>query len=316
MRWLSFFAIILLCYSCSDLSNNQKVLLSSVDSNSETVTMDNILNPKWYEGKAEISVYDLQQNRYNNTHQGEAVMIFVTEDFLSDKQVKNDNYTQKNSVPILKNNQIRRFTTGLYDYSIFTSVFTKSQISNDLTTMKITTSSQDWCGQSYVQLNDASGYYRVRGFSYFENEGDRDNKIKKHITMDEIYNLIRIDHTQLPVGDFKIIPSTIYHRLRHQELKPYAAKGIKIPYEGKLTQESATKYIIKIPELSLEYEYTYLNSDLKNILQWKETYPSAFDGQLRSTIATLKHTEWSDYWSKNAKSDAAMREGFKLGEGF
>ena len=298
--------------ACSVPSTDNQVLLSSVDSTSENNRSENILNSKWYDGKAEINVYDLQQNRYNNTHEGEAVMIFVTEDFLSDKQVKNDNYTQKNSVPILKNNQIRRFTTGLYDYSIFTSVFTKSESLDDLSTMKITTSSQDWCGQSYLQLNEASGYYRVRGFSYFENEGDTDEKIKKYITMDEIYNLIRIDVTQLPIGEFKIIPSTIYHRLKHKELKPYAAKGINIPYEGPLTQQKATTYIIKIPELSLEYEYTYENNDLRNILQWKESYPSAFDGQLRATTATLKHSEWSDYWSKNNKADFKMRERYEI----
>jgi len=302
--------------ACSIPSNDKQVLLSSVDSTNDNTQSRKILNSKWYEGKAEINVYDLQQNRYNNTHDGEAVMIFVTEDFLSDKQVKNDNYTQKNSVPILKNNQIRRFTTGLYDYSIFTSVFTKSESLDDLSTMKITTSSQDWCGQSYVQLNEASGYYRVRGFSYFENEGDTDEKIRKHITMDEIYNLIRIDDTQLPIGDFKIIPSTIFHRLKHKSLKPYAAKGIKIPYEGALTQQIATTYIIKIPELSLEYEYTYVNNDLRNILQWKESYPSAFDGKVRETTATLKHSEWSDYWSKNNKEERVLRAEYMIDGGF
>ena len=297
-------------YSCADSNLEHQVLSSSVSSAITKNHSENTLDPKWYEGKAEIGVYELKQNRYNATHNGEAVMIFVTEDFLSDKQVKNDNYTHKNSIPILKNNQIRRFTTGLYDYSIFTSVFSKNK--SDPSAIKITTSSQDWCGQSYIQLNERSGYFQCRGFSYFENEGDSDQNIKKHITMDEIFNLIRIDDSKLPVGDFKIIPSTIYHRLRHKALKPYSAKAIKIDYQGDLTQESATKYVIKIPELSLEYEYVYTNNKLRPILQWKESYPSAFDGKVRSTVATLKHMEWSDYWSKNGKSDETLRKDFKL----
>lgn len=35
----------------------------------------------WFQGKAEISSYDLTQYRYGEAREGEAVMIFVTEDF-------------------------------------------------------------------------------------------------------------------------------------------------------------------------------------------------------------------------------------------
>ena len=55
-------------------------------------------------------------------------MIFVTEDFLTEKQVKNDHYKNPKSVSILKNNQISKFPTGIYDYSIMKSVFTPIDI--------------------------------------------------------------------------------------------------------------------------------------------------------------------------------------------
>jgi len=58
------------------------------------------LDDYWYQGKAEISSYQLEQARYSDVHPGEAVLVFVTEDFLTDKQVKNDNYTNKNSALI------------------------------------------------------------------------------------------------------------------------------------------------------------------------------------------------------------------------
>ena len=44
----------------------------------------------WNQGKAELARYELQQVRYGEIHQGDAVLIFVTEDFLKDKQVKYD----------------------------------------------------------------------------------------------------------------------------------------------------------------------------------------------------------------------------------
>ena len=54
----------------------------------------------WYAGKAEITSYKLTQNRYGELHQGTAVNIFVTEDFLPEKQVKADNQNKKN-IPVL-----------------------------------------------------------------------------------------------------------------------------------------------------------------------------------------------------------------------
>ena len=42
----------------------------------------------WYAGKAEITSYKLEQARYGEIRNGKAVLIYVTEDFLPNKQVK------------------------------------------------------------------------------------------------------------------------------------------------------------------------------------------------------------------------------------
>ena len=49
----------------------------------------------WYGGKAEISSYKLEQARYGEMREGSAVLVFVTEDFLPDEQVKADNYSNR-----------------------------------------------------------------------------------------------------------------------------------------------------------------------------------------------------------------------------
>lgn len=306
------FIIIFTLLSCTDSKINSPI--SYVEGSVSKVENEDskILNEKWYEGKAEINTYELQQNRYNGIHSGEAVMIFVTEDFLKDKQVKNDTYTSKFSTPILKNNQIRQFATGLYDYSIFTSVFTEVKDNLTANSLKITTSSQDWCGQSFLQLNKVERDFRIRGFSYFEKEGDFDKTIRKNLIVDEIYNIIRIDENLLPIGDIKAIPSTIYNRLKHEKLKTHSAKAIKVKYEGELTEEEAMVYVIKFPELQLEYKFIYLNNALRDILEWSESYPSSFDGVIRTTIARRKSVEWTDYWSKNNPSDTTLRKDLQL----
>ncbi len=168
----------MLSFIACDDNPNKEILLANLDIRIHKAKENkNVLSQKWYQGKAEISSFELQQNRYNNIHDGEMVMIFVTEDFLTDKQVKNDNYSSSKSTKIIKNNRIRKFTTGIYDYSIYTSIFTDVGSHDDINTLKVSMSSQDWCGQSFSQINNIGNQNRISSYSYFENEGDQVEKI-------------------------------------------------------------------------------------------------------------------------------------------
>ena len=56
----------------------------------------------WFAGKAEITSYKLEQARYGELRDGSAVLIYVTEPFLADKQVKADQSNPNNiSTPTL-----------------------------------------------------------------------------------------------------------------------------------------------------------------------------------------------------------------------
>jgi len=70
----------------------------------------------WNQGKAEITTYDLYQARYGEMRQGEAVIVFVTENFSKEKQVKTDNPNAVATpvIPVLKMNLTKRFYTGIY----------------------------------------------------------------------------------------------------------------------------------------------------------------------------------------------------------
>ncbi|MEL7148626.1 MAG: hypothetical protein AAFO69_19785, partial [Bacteroidota bacterium] len=83
-------------------------------------------NSYWYQGKAEITSYALEQARYGEVHPGKAVMVFVTEDFSRSKQVKLDfpGRAGNDAVKVLKLNALWKFNTGIYDYSVMQSTFT------------------------------------------------------------------------------------------------------------------------------------------------------------------------------------------------
>jgi hypothetical protein len=257
------------------------------------------LPPYWYEGVAELTTYDLQQARYGELREGTAVLVQVSEDFLTDRQVKNDAYANPNSTPILKTNLFKRFTTGIYDYSLMSSVFTPTDATTQPRTLKVTTSVQDWCGQTFTQLNYAGGeVYGMELRSYFEREGDRTAELEIDFLEDEIFNRIRIGG-ELPEGEYRVLPATGYLLMTHQ---PYAAARAT----ASLRSEGEERiYTLDFPELRRRLEVTFAAAAPHVIRRWSETYPSR--GELLTTTATLKAQRREPYWKQNAVADEPRR---------
>ena len=271
-------------------------LLTACDNTLQKETAFAIINPSsastsaipatkladyWYQGKAEINSYDLQQARYSDVHPGEAVLVFVSEDFLTDKQVKNDNYINKKSTSILKNNFLRRFTTGIYDYSIMTSVFTPADTKKFPKTAKVTISSQDWCGQSFMQINQQKNKYKVQLRSYFENEGDKNFTIDGALLEDEIFNRIRMNPDALPTGKTQLIPSATIVRLMHLEMQPMSALITKKDYTGTdFKGDDLVVYEIEYPALKRKLSIVYQKEAPYIIEGWTDKIYSTFSSAI------------------------------------
>ena len=261
----------------------------------------------WYQGKAELNTYELTQARYGELREGTASVVFVSEDFLTDAQVKNDAYENPNSTPVLKTNLIRRFTTGIYDYSVMTSVFTPTKTSEQPRTLKVTTSSQDWCGQSFTQLNMAGGdRYHAQLRSYFEREGDQTLDLAADFLEDEVFNRIR-SGGELPTGTFNVIPSTTYLLLNHAPYEPALAEVALGAYAGGegFEGEDLRAYTVTYPALSRTLKVVFESASPYSIVGWTETYPSR--GQELTTTARLTKQLLDDYWSHNSVGDSTLR---------
>jgi hypothetical protein len=271
-----------------------------------------IFNAQWQDGKAEVSVFELSQNRYNAIHPGKLVNIFVLEDFLTDKQVKNETYESKSSTQVLKNIVRSNFTTGIYDYSIHTSVFTPLQ-QDRFSTLKVTNTMQEWCGTTFLQMNLKNGQYFLEQRSYFEKEGDRKVELQQAIVEDALQNQIRLDYKRLPAGEFKFIPKLSYTALKHKPLELYTAIGELQEYKDTLFEgENLMEYRYKIAEQEREVVLVFESDSPFKIVGFTESYPSAFDGEVRTTTARLISTERLAYWGMNAPKDAEIREKIGL----
>lgn len=267
-------------------------------------------NAYWYAGKAELNTYELNQLRYGEMRKGRTVLIFVTEDFNTEDQVKQETEDKANSTSVLKLNSMTQFVTGIYDYSLMTSVFTPVDTLSFPHSLKVTSSSQDWCGQSFLQTNASGNHFRIQSFSYFQAEGDEQLKLKQTWLEDELWNRIRINPQSLPRGECTIIPSAEYLRLQHTPIAAYNAVG-SLSLEAMKDTDNNSISIYKLVYATLDRELVirFRSEFPHRITGWEERQTS--DGKLVSE-GTLKKTLLNSYWNKNKMEHLPLRDTLRL----
>ena len=266
----------------------------------------------WFTGKAELNSYRLEQAQYGALNPGSAVLIFVTEDFRTDTQVKSETEASRaQSVPVLKTNMVRKFNTGIYDYSMFTSVFTPIDNQKFSNTLKVSTSVQEWCGHSYVQLNLKSSGYEVSSHSYFEKEATEAYRVDQVLLEDELWNRVRLAPDKLPTGELTLIPSSVSGRLRHRKLDPLAATAQRQPYTGTAFKGGGLQaYTVTYTADATKFMIVYEGKFPYRIVGWEDTYKQK--DKLLTSRAVLQKTMMSDYWNHNAPVDSTLRKELRL----
>jgi len=273
-------------------SSGQKVLMTQQNSGDEFADY-------WYKGEAELNSYQLMQSRYGEPRDGKSVLVFVTEDFSKSKQVKLDHpdAAGKDKVPVMKLNTIRKFNTGIYDYSMMESVFTPLDVEKYPHSLKSTTTSQEWCGHSFTQLNLKGKDYQVSGYSYFEEEGDVHFKLGEAMLEDELWTRIRIRPKSIPQGEVDLIPSGFYNRLLHQPMQPSRAR---VRIENTETEARLIVEYLHIGRaLTIEFEPQFPH----RILSWTEQ-----NGKEILSSARLLKTLKTAYWRQHGNEDAYLRD--------
>ena len=249
-------------------------------------------NDYWYAGEAEITSYQLDQSRYGENRKGTAVLVFVTEPFLADAQVKADQNNPTN-VNVLKLNSTKKFNTGIYPYSIMQSTF--YPIANNQHAIKVSTSVQEWCGHVYTQLNNRE-QFQITSHSYFQGEADQTFNLDKAVLENQIWTQLRIDPSSLPKDNFKIIPSLEFTRLTHAPLKSYNAFAENKPGQYTLTIKDLDRKLV----INYNPEFPY------QITSWEDTQNGATSKATK--LATLK----TAYWNKKSNADLELRKTLKL----
>ncbi len=261
----------------------------------------------WGDGKAEISTYEVVQNRYGEERTARVAHIYVTEPFNTGKQVKSDSPEGEGVVQVLKQNRVKLFQTGIYEYSIMNSVFVplndypiyslsgrETGTANAGEPIKVTFSSQEWCGMTFHQLNNRTDGIESQSNSYFEMESDRRHlldKPQKTLLADELFIAVRELARPLAEGEYTIYPTLEFCRLFHVDMK--ASRGqvkkrdVSVNQDGKI----APATIWTVTAGDSQWEFTVAKAAPHLILSYSNS-----EGGTVIERGTLLKSERLPYW--------------------
>ncbi|MEP2937326.1 MAG: septum formation inhibitor Maf [Gilvibacter sp.] len=302
---LSFFLVscgFILLFSCQNTAPEDKPLASKpiITYKSE---LPKTTKDYWYNGTAEVSSYALSQARYGEQREGTAVLVYVTEPFSKESNTKADQNSDAN-VSVLKLNATKKFNTGIYPYSMMTSSFYPIDVGDH--SLKISSSSQEWCGHTYMELTNRAAF-DIAIDSYFEGESNQ-LTLDKSFLEDDVWSIIRLRPDQLPMGEFEMIPSFFYLRLKHKKTKAYKATA---SFESK---DASIEYSIAYPELERTLSIEFSSDFPYQILGWTESYSSGFGSNAKTMTTTAQKIKTlnTPYWQQNSNQYLALRDSLGL----
>jgi len=303
--------LILGVIGCSQQADSQNAARTGSTGESRPVVATEQFRRYWNQGTGELTRYALEQARYGEIHHGDAVLVFVTEDFLTDREVKLESEPAgRNVTPVLKLNFVKKFVTGIYPYSLMTSVFSPIDVYGDPHALKVSTSTQEWCGHVYTQLNRRGGSYAVESHSYFEREGDETFSLDTALLEDEVWTRIRLAPDALPVGTISVVPGTLSSRLRHKPLAVEQAIATLESIGADSSGNAMSRYTLNYGNDERSLAIDFMTAFPHEITGWTETY-SDF-GKVLTTRAVRTNSLMLDYWRRHTNADSGLRDQLGL----
>ncbi|MBR9978447.1 MAG: septum formation inhibitor Maf [Bacteroidetes bacterium] len=272
-------------------------------------------NGYWRQGKAELLRYELAQERYGEIREGEAVLVSVIEPFLPVTQVKYEGLPADDAAEsVLKMIFTRRFHTGIYPYSMMTTVFTPLGAA-PVPPYKVTATSQEWCGHTFTQVNHRDNVFEVASYSYFQDEGDERFTTDVAVLEDELWTRIRLRPSSLPTGTLDVIPRLDYQRMRHARFASFSAMASLTDFrDGDYPEEDLMEYVLTYHELPRTVRIRFQRDFPHRVLTWEEEMrdPSVPEEQWLVTRGRLAGSMMSDYWNRSSIVDSTLRHEFGL----
>jgi hypothetical protein len=255
---------------------------------------------RWSDGRAELSGYEIVTPRYGQPREGTTVLIYVTEEADTRTWIKNDrgNVPDRYNTVVLKLNHVTTFRTGIYPYSVMTSVFSPvgGAGRERFAPTKISFSAQEWCGHVYHSIWPEVDRFRSEIHSYFSVEGDETETVETDpFTLYEDALWIQLRELDGPFeegGNWSgsMVPSMWHRRRSHGPLRAVSTT---------ITRSDADRDGVPVTRFVVSYDGFSRTLDVekgpsRGILGWTTS-----EGE----EATLLKTVRLPYWKLNANGD-------------
>ena len=176
----------------------------------------------WDDGFSEMCFYDATDTIYGTPRQYTRVHLMNRQWMDPLTGVKTDAETP-GAIHAFKLVIAEQIPTENYNYRYLTTVFLRR---SDLTPLKMTTSSQEWCGHTFKILRWAEGRLDVRSFSYFPGEGDRTfERPRDAVPFESLFIIAREAAATLRPQALEVLPSMRSNR----QVVPDAAAATVVP---------------------------------------------------------------------------------------
>lgn len=252
-------------------------------------------NAYWFDGRAEINLYDAQIVIYGQPRQAEEVAhIIVTEDHLPDSLVKADNPRSPGLVPMLKFNYTTEARTGVYTYRQMLSFFFDR---SDMRAAKMTLTHNEWCGNTFKQLVNFRGRSGYDYNTYWEGGGSGSFEVdfpQDLVIYDSLPVQLRALRFELGLeAGLKLLP----RQLSSRALKPQVVPAVvRVTHRGPVEVKAGTfdAYFVELEHpggldrLHFEADYPH------RMLRWIRADRDRFE---------LAHSEKMPYWNLSRPSD-------------
>lgn len=162
-------------------------------------------NKLWDDGLAEVATYAAEREVYKKTRQYALTIITVKEDFNRAFDVKTDDYQRPDLFAVMKVNEFCQIPTDNYPYHYLTSLFFRRE--DPLQLHKLTSGSQEWCGNTFKALTDSTGAYRYSYNSYWDGQGTGRRRLPRDIVAEDAlpYSLRSLRFNDEPLFELNVL---------------------------------------------------------------------------------------------------------------
>ena len=200
----------------------------------------------WDDGLSEMCYYDATDTVYGTKRHYTRVHLFNRQWMDPATGVKTEP-DSPGAVPAFKLLIAEQIPTDNYNYRYLTTVFLRR---SDLTPLKMTSSSQEWCGHTFKHLRWTDDRLDVQSFSYFPDEGDRTyQRVADAVPFESLFVLARNVVSTGRTRRLQLLPSMRSNR----QVVPDAAAATLVP-------DSMTKRVT-VPLGTFEVRRVQLQSD-------------------------------------------------------